>query len=449
MRVYRGAVAVLALTLRRDRRRAARGHGGARRRRARLPARRPLHRARRRPADAAAARAVARWPASCAASSASSTRRRSSRSPTARSPRRIYFALGIVAAYALGLTPLVLLGAGIFFLIVSLSYAEATAAIPETGGAATFVRRAYNDVLGFLTGWALFLDYLIVIALSALFLPHYLGTALGIEELRESPWDVVVAVAVILAITAVRLARRSQLHTAGLVVAGTRPRDAAAARDPRPRAALLAGRAHAGHRPRRLADLGRARLRAAARDARVHGARDGRQPRRGDARARADAAAQPLLRDRPRRRAHRRRRGRRHLRLPGRERRDGARRRVAEGAARRHRRRARGPRPRPRGRRAPRLRRPDRCARAARRRDDVDLGLHAARPLARRASAAAAELRPAEPADARLAAGDRRRRRDLDRARDRHAAVSATTSPSSPASTPSASCSPSPPRSWR
>ena len=132
----------------------------------------------------------------------------------------LYFALGIVAAYALGLTPLVLLGAGVFFLIVSLSYAEGTAAIPETGGAATFVRRAYNDFLGFLTGWALFLDYLIVIALSALFMPHYLGAALGVDALRESPGDLVVAVLVIVGIAAVRLVRRSQLHTAGLAVAG-------------------------------------------------------------------------------------------------------------------------------------------------------------------------------------------------------------------------------------
>jgi APA family basic amino acid/polyamine antiporter len=58
-----------------------------------------------------------------------------------------------------------------------------------------------------------------VIALSAIFFPHYLGTALGIEALRESPWDVVIAVTVIIVITAVRLTRRSQLHTAGLVVA--------------------------------------------------------------------------------------------------------------------------------------------------------------------------------------------------------------------------------------
>ena len=132
----------------------------------------------------------------------------------------IYFALGIVAAYALGFTPLVLLGAGILFLIVALSYAEGTAAIPETGGAATFVRRAFNDLFGFLTGWALFLDYLIVIALSALFLPHYLGTALNLDVLRESPWDAVIAVCVIACIAALRLARRSDLHTGGLAVAG-------------------------------------------------------------------------------------------------------------------------------------------------------------------------------------------------------------------------------------
>src|SRR5919206_4640098 len=107
----------------------------------------------------------------------------------------IYFALGIIALHALGFTPLVLLAAGLLFLLVSLSYAEATSALPETGGAATFVRRALNDLAGFMTGWALFLDYLIVIALSALFLPHYLAAALRVDALRENPWDVIVAVA--------------------------------------------------------------------------------------------------------------------------------------------------------------------------------------------------------------------------------------------------------------
>ena len=130
----------------------------------------------------------------------------------------IYFALGVVAAHALGFTPLVLLIVGVLFLIVSLSYAEGTAALPETGGAATFVRRASNDLAGFLTGWALFLDYLIVIALSALFLPHYLSGALRIPALDRNPWDVVVAVCVIVIVAAVRLVRRPSLYGVGIIV---------------------------------------------------------------------------------------------------------------------------------------------------------------------------------------------------------------------------------------
>ena len=45
-----------------------------------------------------------------------------------------------------------------------------------------------------MTGWALFLDYVIVIALSALFLPHYLAGALQVDALDHNPWDVIVAV---------------------------------------------------------------------------------------------------------------------------------------------------------------------------------------------------------------------------------------------------------------
>jgi basic amino acid/polyamine antiporter, APA family len=132
----------------------------------------------------------------------------------------IYFALGIVAAHALGLTPAVLLLAGLLFLLVALSYAEGTAAIPETGGAATFARRAFNDLFGFMTGWVLFLDYLIVIALSTLFLPHYLGAALGIDGLADEPWDIVIAVSAIAGITIVRLLRHSRLFSAAIGVAG-------------------------------------------------------------------------------------------------------------------------------------------------------------------------------------------------------------------------------------
>ena len=132
----------------------------------------------------------------------------------------LYFALGVVAYYALGFTPWVLLAAGIVFMLVALSYAEGTAAIPETGGAATLVRRAFNDPLGFMTGWALFLDYLIVIALAALFVPHYFGDAVGWDAVKHEPWDVVVGACVIAAVAAVRLVRRTSLYRVAIALAG-------------------------------------------------------------------------------------------------------------------------------------------------------------------------------------------------------------------------------------
>src|SRR6266702_9006894 len=128
----------------------------------------------------------------------------------------IYFALGIIALHALGLTPAVLLVTGALFIIVSLSYVEGTAAIRETGGAATFVRIAFNDLWGFVTGWALFLDYLIVIALSALFMPHYVAGAFFMRIHR--PWDVVAGCGVIAGIAAIRLLHRTRLHRWAIAV---------------------------------------------------------------------------------------------------------------------------------------------------------------------------------------------------------------------------------------
>jgi APA family basic amino acid/polyamine antiporter len=130
----------------------------------------------------------------------------------------LYFALGIVALHALGFTPVVLAVVGLLFLIVTMSYAEGTTSIGETGGAATFVRVAFNDLAGFLTGWALFLDYLIVIALSALFFPHYLGLAIGVHSIARRPGDMIVACLVIVAIAVVRLLRPTRLYSFSLAV---------------------------------------------------------------------------------------------------------------------------------------------------------------------------------------------------------------------------------------
>src|SRR2546430_3957118 len=129
----------------------------------------------------------------------------------------IYFALGIITLRALGFTPAVLLATGLLFFVVSLSYAEGTAAIRETGGAATFVRIAFNDFWGFVTGWVLFLDYLIVIALSALFLPHYVAGAFFTKVHR--PWDVVAGCGVIAGVAGIRLGHRTRPPPWGLNLA--------------------------------------------------------------------------------------------------------------------------------------------------------------------------------------------------------------------------------------
>jgi APA family basic amino acid/polyamine antiporter len=131
----------------------------------------------------------------------------------------LIFALGIVAIYAVGATPWVLLAVGLLVLVVTLAYAEGASSMPEAGGAATFVRRAFSDLAGFVTGWVLFLDYLVVIALAALFVPTYLGTALGSDGLAERPWDVIVGILVILLLAAVRRARRVRLYFVAVVMA--------------------------------------------------------------------------------------------------------------------------------------------------------------------------------------------------------------------------------------
>jgi APA family basic amino acid/polyamine antiporter len=129
----------------------------------------------------------------------------------------IYFALGIIALHSLGFTPAVLLLTGALFLVVSLSYAEGTAAIRETGGAATFVRIAFNDLWGFVTGWALFLDYLIVIALSALYVPHYAAAAMFTSI--QKPWDVVAGCGAIAVVAAYRVLRNRRIFRFALVIA--------------------------------------------------------------------------------------------------------------------------------------------------------------------------------------------------------------------------------------
>jgi APA family basic amino acid/polyamine antiporter len=87
----------------------------------------------------------------------------------------LYFSLGLVAEHGLGLTPLIFLGVGIVFLLNSMTYIEGEAMLPQRGGSATFARAAFkNELVSFIAGWAILIDYVIVIALAAISVPHYL-----------------------------------------------------------------------------------------------------------------------------------------------------------------------------------------------------------------------------------------------------------------------------------
>ena len=68
----------------------------------------------------------------------------------------IYFALGVVAAYALGLTPLVFLVASLLFVITTLTYFEGMTLHPERGGSAVMARYAFNELVSFIAGWRSF-----------------------------------------------------------------------------------------------------------------------------------------------------------------------------------------------------------------------------------------------------------------------------------------------------
>jgi basic amino acid/polyamine antiporter, APA family len=131
----------------------------------------------------------------------------------------IYYALGLVAGIALGLTPLVFLISGLIFAATAATYAEGTVRYPEAGGSSSFARHAFNELVSFAAAWAQMLNYIITIAISAFFVPHYLS--IFWSPLRQNPWDivggaVVVVLLVLLNIVGIREAARLNIFLAVL-----------------------------------------------------------------------------------------------------------------------------------------------------------------------------------------------------------------------------------------
>src|SRR6478752_9093378 len=115
----------------------------------------------------------------------------------------IYYALGLVAGIALGLTPLVFVISGLIFAATAATYAEGTVRYPEAGGSSSFARHAFNELVSFAAAWAQMLNYIITVAISAFFVPHYLS--IFWEPLRTNPWDIIGGAAVILILVAINI----------------------------------------------------------------------------------------------------------------------------------------------------------------------------------------------------------------------------------------------------
>src|SRR5436309_7171125 len=126
----------------------------------------------------------------------------------------IYYALGLVAGIALGLTPLVFVISGLIFAATAATYAEGTVRYPEAGGSSSFARHAFNELVSFGAAWAQMLNYIITIAISAFFVPHYLS--IFWEPLRTNPWDIVggaLVIAILVVLHIVGIQAPAGLHS--------------------------------------------------------------------------------------------------------------------------------------------------------------------------------------------------------------------------------------------
>src|SRR2546423_983281 len=129
----------------------------------------------------------------------------------------IYYALGVVASFALGLTPVTFLIAGLIFAFTAATYIEATVMYPEAGGSASFARHAFNEVVSFIAGWGQMLNYIITAAISAFFVPHYLGVFW--PALHHGPGDVIAGIVVVGLLAALNVKGTQESSRLNLVLA--------------------------------------------------------------------------------------------------------------------------------------------------------------------------------------------------------------------------------------
>ena len=129
----------------------------------------------------------------------------------------IYYALGVTAAIALGLTPLVFVISGLIFACTAATYAEGTVLFPEAGGSSSFARHAFNELISFGAAWAQMLNYVITVAISAFFVPHYLSIFWA--PLKTNPWDIIGGIIVVVVLVGINIVGVKEAAALNVVLA--------------------------------------------------------------------------------------------------------------------------------------------------------------------------------------------------------------------------------------
>jgi basic amino acid/polyamine antiporter, APA family len=138
----------------------------------------------------------------------------------------LFVGVGAVAEDALALTPVVFGVAAIFLVTTILTYVEGSSLHTERGGASTFARYAFNEFWSFIAGWAIILDYIIVMAIAAVAISEYLtafwdgADAAGVQIATIAAAFAFVAWQNVRGFSAERIATIRRLSLLGVVVLG-------------------------------------------------------------------------------------------------------------------------------------------------------------------------------------------------------------------------------------
>jgi APA family basic amino acid/polyamine antiporter len=132
----------------------------------------------------------------------------------------IYFSLGVIAGHALGLTPVVFLVAAVLYAVTAMTYVEGASLHQDRGGSTVFARYAFNELVSFIAGWAILLDYVILIAVTAYSATQYVKVFWSPLGHRGEALGLALAFIALVVLSNIRGFGGSRARRVGMLLAG-------------------------------------------------------------------------------------------------------------------------------------------------------------------------------------------------------------------------------------